>query len=563
MVVKTWARKRESRMSDRPFEMAPVVDGPLHGIAPLQIHVPPRPLIPNFSVRFFSVGSCFADRVAQALGQLGFSAFADATVTNHFSTRSLVPLLTRWVEGRPYDADELYWFTGGDACVSPLHKNLSASGPGAGERLLSEMNLHDAGARTALAEADVVFLTLGSATYLQLRKTGAVLAYSAGVPPSDHVTLALSVAELTADLETVYRLLKRLCRRKFHLVLTVSPQRYNWPVPDAQGANDGSTGQTAGSRVHQGITPGLDPIAHSNLDKAKLRAAIDEFVRAHLDEPVEYFPAYDIVMDELRLYETFSNNHRDRLHVGFPMTSNYVINRFLLAHCTPPVIAALQDFRRSFPELERLLVTDHSPAAQSRVREFVQRMRTHRDAVGCHGLYGRVREALARKHGGGSGGGQTEATDANGLEARFPAIRQALARLDLALVTWRAQNKRVAVYGGGRHTRMLLRQTKLADAPLLVVADDYPEGDTFEGLPLVPREQLGTWAPDVVVVSSVDFQSRMLEHIKKDGFTTHAVYSDDELSEAQRTVRAFEATAHPQDHDPSVSQTLSFSALES
>ncbi|HEY0706242.1 MAG TPA: GSCFA domain-containing protein [Polyangia bacterium] len=518
-------------MTERPYETYPVVDGPLHGIAPLQIHVPSRPVIADFSARFFSVGSCFADRIAQALGKLGFAAFADATVTNHFSTRSLAPLLGRWVEGRSYTADDLHWFPGRNACVSPFHKHLAASGPGAVDRILGEMNTRDVAARRALGEADVIFLTLGSATYLQMRKTGAVLAYSGGVAPEDRETLTMSVAEIVADLETIYQRLVRLCRRPFHLVLTVSPQRYAWP-PSPRSATD------AGSNADRRVTPGLDPVVHSNLDKAKLRAAIDEFIRAHLDAKVEYFPAFDIVMDELRLYETFRNNHRDHLHVGFPATSNYVINRFLLSHCTEPVIAALQDFRRGIAELERAMVSDHSPTAQTRAREFVQRMREHRDRVGCHGLYGRVRAALANKH---ASHPTEEGAEVAGETAGIAVIDGALARLDRNLGVWRDQGKRVAVYGAGRHTRMLLRRTALAQAPVVVIADDYPEAEAFDGIPLVPREELPRWAPDVVVVSSVNFQSRMLEHLQGADALIYPVYAADELHQAQLTMRTYEA----------------------
>lgn len=221
-------------MTEGLREPGAVVDGKLPGIVPLVIALNPRRLIANFSTRFFSIGSCFAHNVSVALSRLGFPAYFDLHVANHFSSRTMVTLLERWVEGRTYQPEELYRYTGTDAYLSPFHKGLGGRGPGAAARLIADMEARDARSRAALADADVVFVTLGSATYLRLVATGQTLAHSLSVPRSDYLRLTLSVSDLHADLARIHELLRRLVRRPFHMVLTVSPQRYSWPLHDPE-----------------------------------------------------------------------------------------------------------------------------------------------------------------------------------------------------------------------------------------------------------------------------------------------------------------------------------------
>lgn len=285
------------------------------------IELPSRNLIASFKHRFFLIGSCFARNIGFRLGELGLPSYYEPKSCNHFSVKSLLTSLQRI--GKNAAPDTLVVRDGkSNQYVSLGHTDLRA---GDKDELIERIQSLDKCFMENLKNADTLIVTLGCATYL-MHTSKIVMASANGLDASGYQLLVPSFDEVRADLRELYRLL-RGNNPTASIVFTVSPQRYSWNIPQQANGSD--------------LFDMSDHLLHSNLDKYKLRLAVDE-----LDfEPGDtYYPSYEIVMDELRAYESFNHDLKDSLHVNREFTPNYVINRFLESYCTEEMQGALEFF---------------------------------------------------------------------------------------------------------------------------------------------------------------------------------------------------------------------------
>lgn len=118
----------------------------------------------------------------------------------------------------------------------------------------------------SLRSADWVFLTLGSAW--AYRRDTRLVANCHKLPTKDFTKLLLSVPDITAALQQTVGDLRRLSPQ-VRVVLTVSPVRHI-----------------------------KDGVVENSRGKAHLLSALHDVVDAH--GHVSYFPAYEIMMDDLR-----------------------------------------------------------------------------------------------------------------------------------------------------------------------------------------------------------------------------------------------------------------------
>lgn len=223
--------------------------------------------------RVMLMGSCFAEHVGRRMAGAGLRAEVNPFGVL-YNPESLRLALTALLDGLP--GDEVF-FEGRDGLWhSWLHSGaFSAPTREACRRAVTERL--DAAAR-ALTQTDVLFVTFGTADVYTLAD-GRPVANCHKEPPATFGHRRLSVEETVASW---LRLLARLrtVNAGLQVVLTVSPYRY---------AKLGLHG--------------------SQLTKAVLLLAADGICRGA--EGCFYFPAYEIVTDELRDYRFYD---RDMLH---------------------------------------------------------------------------------------------------------------------------------------------------------------------------------------------------------------------------------------------------------
>ena len=146
----------------------------------------------------------------------------------------------------------------------------------------------------ALADADNLFITLGTSRCYVYKPTGAVVANCHKLPSADFDEVELTQDEIVQALDEA---LVPLHEANPHLqvIFTVSPYRY------------------AKYGFHE-----------SQLSKAHLLLAVEQLQQWHPDW-ITYFPAYEIILDELRDYRFYAE---DMLHPSAEAV-RYIWQRFV------------------------------------------------------------------------------------------------------------------------------------------------------------------------------------------------------------------------------------------
>jgi hypothetical protein len=220
----------------------------------------------DHSTRLFSVGSCFAEAIAGKLGRYKFRV-----ESNPFGVLYNPASIARAIESLA--ADKIYapcdlTFNGELWFSYAHHGTFSAAEP---REALRKMNKSASGGAVALAGADVVIITFGTAWVWEL--DGAVVANCHKQPASLFTRRRLSASEIV---ERFKALLEGPLSGK-RVIFTVSPVRHL-----------------------------KDGFAENSLSKSILRVAVGELVEEHPN--VIYFPAYEIVNDDLRDYRFYGSD---------------------------------------------------------------------------------------------------------------------------------------------------------------------------------------------------------------------------------------------------------------
>lgn len=255
-----------------------------------------RPL--SHADRLLLLGSCFADAIGERLAKSGFRCAVNPFGTL-YNPLSVAQGLERVLSGTPFTADDLQWFAG-EGWGSWMHHS-RFSRPEAQEAV-EAMNSSLSAAHDLMLPhqgvSPVILITLGTAWVYRLADdasaVGRVVANCHKQPERLFVRRRLSVDDLLA---VWCPLLERLQREVpgVRLIFTVSPIRH---------LRDG---------------------AHENqLSKATLLLFVDELRKRVGSPALTYFPAYEILLDELRDYRFYAD---DMVHPSSPAVG-YIWERF-------------------------------------------------------------------------------------------------------------------------------------------------------------------------------------------------------------------------------------------
>jgi lysophospholipase L1-like esterase len=270
-------------------------------------------------IAFF--GSCFADNISSQFANRKFHTLANpfGTVYNPVSMARQVKAIA---SGKVFGEEDVFQ----DARCDRLwhcfdaHSSLSASSR---EECIEKLNTVTTQAREFLQKADVVFITLGTAFVYFLKSTGDAASNCHRQDPSLFERRMIPVEESARALESIVADLHRI-RADIRIVFTVSPLRHM-----ADGAHENS------------------------LSKATLQLAINK-------TGAEYFPSYEIVIDELRDYRFYAD---DMVHLS-KTAEDYIFERMVETYCnerTRGDIAAVEKFLKS---ANHRIVDVDSPATQ-------------------------------------------------------------------------------------------------------------------------------------------------------------------------------------------------------
>ncbi len=143
------------------------------------------------------------------------------------------------------------------------------------EDIVTKLNVRLFDLQEALKESSLISITLGTAWVYALRESGELVANCHKIPNTYFDKRLLNYQEILESCNTIVRLIRRV-NKHAQIQFTISPVRH---IKDGLVEN-----QQSKSLLISGL--------HSALDQLK-------------DDKVSYFPAYEIMMDELRDYRFY------------------------------------------------------------------------------------------------------------------------------------------------------------------------------------------------------------------------------------------------------------------
>ena len=236
--------------------------------------------------KILCLGSCFANNIADYLQRNKFNVTASPTGIL-FNPASIALAMRHMSEGYTPKEENIVALDGSYVDYN-FHSQIYGNSI---EELTDAIHISLEQGRRAMLDADLSIVTLGTAWVYRLNATDKVVANCHKQPQRLFRRTLLTVEECEAELETILSLTHS------RLLLTLSPVRHI-----GEGMEDNS------------------------LSKAILRVAIANFCRRH-PERAEYFPSYEIVVDDLRDYRFYGD---DLVHPS-PQAVEYVAEKFFEA----------------------------------------------------------------------------------------------------------------------------------------------------------------------------------------------------------------------------------------
>lgn len=252
-----------------------------------KIEIPGTGFKISYQDKILTLGSCFAENIGQKMTNVFFETDINpfGVLYNPVSVKNSIELL---LQKSIFTSEDIFEY-------KSLWQSFSHSSQFTG---LSEMEcLNNINSRLNLSgefiqKTNVLLITFGTAWVFEEKKSGRVVSNCHKLPAGDFVKRRLTVEEIVNDFKTLIFNLQTLYP-KLVIVFSVSPIRH-WK----EGAHE------------------------NNVSKSILLLAIDELQKQH--ENIHYFPAYEILMDELRDYRFYA---RDMLHPS-EVAVDYIWQRF-------------------------------------------------------------------------------------------------------------------------------------------------------------------------------------------------------------------------------------------
>ncbi|WP_162427482.1 GSCFA domain-containing protein [Pontibacter pudoricolor] len=279
-----------------------------------EVTIPASDLNLSLHDKVVTIGSCFAEVIGTKL-----KAYKGNVLVNPFGTifnPISVCRLLQAVTGEPLDLEQSLVQRDGIWYSYDLHSSLSSPSK---DELLQLITQRLVQTREQLKEAKLLIITFGTAVSYKLTDTGTIVANCHKLPAKQFSRTLLTIEEINYSLEACYQALKTF-NPELQTIVTVSPVRH---VKETLPTN--------------------------SVSKSILRLAAHDMTERHQD--VLYFPAYEIMLDDLRDYRFYGP---DMLHPT-PVAEDYIWQKFATAYLEP----RFQEFIPAWEKIRRAIT--HRP----------------------------------------------------------------------------------------------------------------------------------------------------------------------------------------------------------
>ena len=252
-----------------------------------EIHVEPAEEKITLSTPLLSIGSCFSDCIGKRFADFKFDILANpyGTVYNPTSIGKLL----KYAITSSTPAQSTFVETQGLHANYDFHSSFSQPDCSSlTSRILESIET----TRQHLMKTKWLIITLGTAFVYKHKESNEIVANCHKVPSDRFIKSLLSVDEVLSAFRDLLPILSKV-NDQIKIILTVSPVRHI-----------------------------KDTLEQNSVSKSILRLAADHLVKAY--DQVQYFPSYEIMMDDLRDYRFYKS---DMLHPTED-AENYIWEKF-------------------------------------------------------------------------------------------------------------------------------------------------------------------------------------------------------------------------------------------
>lgn len=256
----------------------------------------------NYSAKLLLLGSCFAENMGEK-----FVYFKFQTTINPFgiifNPLSIEKLVKRAVNRINFTEADVFFHN--DLWHSyDVHSECSHSDK---EILLKNLNAALEAMHRQIAEVSHIVITYGTSWVYQLKTTGEIVANCHKVPQSEFSKEILSPESIAQSIQNTMNLIRQI-NPEVKFIFTISPVRHT-----------------------------KDGFPENQRSKAHLMTAVHASVLDNASS--NYFPSYEIMMDELRDYRFYAD---DMLHPS-QIAIDYIWIRFFENYVNTDCFATMQE----------------------------------------------------------------------------------------------------------------------------------------------------------------------------------------------------------------------------
>ena len=279
----------------------------------------------SYDDKIMMLGSCFTDNIGRQLVDYGFDVCVNPFGTL-YNPVSILRSVERLISGTPFIAEDCVQIGAGDTrwCSFSHHTSFARASR---EEFLEHANMALKAAHEHFLSCTKVIITLGTSWCFRHKESDAIVSNCLKHHASEFFRERLSAAEVT---EALRRIVELCCESS----AGVCPKQFIFTVSPIRHFKDGAHGNQISKSA---LLIGIDDL----LAGLPGDLSMNPFYFA------DYFPAYEIVMDELRDYRFYAE---DMCHPT-QQTVDYIRERFLgwalHADESPRLQEKIREYRRS------------------------------------------------------------------------------------------------------------------------------------------------------------------------------------------------------------------------
>jgi len=264
----------------------------------------------DFNSGLFFIGSCFAENIGNKLIKNKFNALSNPFGVL-YNPASVCQSLNRIIDNSTFNENDFFL---ADDLYKSFHLHSSFAGINS-EILINEANQTLNNAHNHLKQAEFIFITLGTSWIYKIKESGLIAANCHKKPSDSFERILLSEEDSFSKLSDTIVKIKKI-NPNIKIVFSISPIRH---------LKDGAL--------------------ENQISKSLLFSSIKKLQNKHID--LMYFPAYEIMMDELRDYRFYA---ADMIHPSETAIS-YILERFMATYTNESTINLCYRIEKVFKAL--------------------------------------------------------------------------------------------------------------------------------------------------------------------------------------------------------------------